>query len=317
MKNFTSVNDISNPEILVQEALKLKKDLYGFGDLGQNKTLGLVFLNPSLRTRMSSQKAGMNLGMQVQVINAGQDAWNWEFADNTVMDGSTVEHIKDAAKVLSEYCDVIGLRCFPGLKNRDEDYSEFVLNSFIKYATVPVISLESATRHPLQSFADLITIRENWKKPQKPKVVLSWAPHIKALPQAVGNSFAEWMNAADVDFCIANPEGYDLSKDFTGDAKVYHDQDEALKDADFVYVKNWSSFDSYGAMPDVNGNWLLGDGFLKTNPETKFMHCLPVRRNLEMSDAVLDSANSLIYQQANNRTVSAQLIIKKILENSL
>ncbi|MBD8017910.1 Rossmann-fold NAD(P)-binding domain-containing protein [Kaistella pullorum] len=317
MKNFTSVYDISNPEILVQEALELKKDLYGFGDLGKNKTLGLVFLNPSLRTRMSSQKAGMNLGMQVQVINAGQDGWNWEFAENAVMDGSTVEHIKDAAKVLSEYCDVIGLRCFPGLKDRDADYSEFVLNSFIKYATVPVISLESATRHPLQSFADLITIRENWNKPQKPKVVLSWAPHIKPLPQAVGNSFAEWMNAADVDFCIANPEGYDLSEDFTGDAKVYHNQEEALKDADFVYGKNWSSYDEYGAMPVVEGNWLLGEEFLKTNPETKFMHCLPVRRNLEMSDAVLDSANSLIYEQANNRTISVQLIIKKILENSL
>ena len=316
MKNFTSVNDISNPEKLVQEALELKNNLYGFSDLGKNKTLGLVFLNPSLRTRMSSQKAGANLGMQIQVINAGQDAWNWEFEENAVMDGSTVEHLKDAAKVLSEYCDVIGLRCFPGLKDRDEDYSEFVLNSFIKYATVPVISLESATRHPVQSFADLITIRENWKKPQKPKVVLSWAPHIKALPQAVGNSFAEWMNAADVDFCITNPEGYDLSKDFTGEAKIFHNQEEALKDADFVYVKNWSSFDDYGAMPEVKGNWLLGEEFLKTNPETKFMHCLPVRRNLEMSDAVLDSANSLIYEQANNRTISAQLIIKKILENS-
>lgn len=317
MKNFTSVKDISNPEILVQEALELKNNLYGFNDLGKNKTLGLVFLNPSLRTRMSSEKAGMNLGMQVQIINAGQDAWNWEFTENAVMNGSTVEHIKDAAKVLSEYCDVIGLRCFPNLKNRDEDYSEFVLNSFIKHATVPVISLESATRHPLQSFADLITIRENWKKPHQPKVVLSWAPHIKTLPQAVGNSFAEWMNAADVDFSIVNPEGYDLSKDFTGDAKVYHHQEEALKDADFVYVKNWSSFDDYGTMPEVKGNWLLGEEFLRTNPETKFMHCLPVRRNLEMSDAILDSPNSLIYQQANNRTVSAQLIIKKMLENSL
>lgn len=317
MKNFTSIYDISNPEKLVQEALELKNNLYGFNDLGKNKTLGLVFLNPSLRTRMSSQKAGMNLGMQVQIINAGQDAWNWELSENAVMNGSTVEHIKDAARVLSEYCDVIGLRCFANLKNKDEDYGEFVLNAFIKYATVPVISLESAMRHPLQSFADLITIRENWKKPQKPKVVLSWAPHVKALPQAVGNSFSEWMNAADVDFCIANPEGYDLSKEFTGDAKVYHDQKEALKEADFVYIKNWSSFDRYGEMPAVKGNWLLGEDFLRTNPETKFMHCLPVRRNLEMSDAVLDSPNSLIYQQSNNRTVSAQFIIKKILENSL
>lgn len=317
MKNFTSVHDISDPEKLVQEALDLKNNLYGFNDLGKNKTLGLVFLNPSLRTRMSSQKAGMNLGMQVQIINAGQDAWSWELSENTVMNGSTVEHIKDAAKVLSEYCDVIGLRCFANLKDKDEDYGELILNAFLKYATVPVISLESATLHPLQSFADLITIRENWKKPQKPKVVLSWAPHVKALPQAVGNSFSEWMNAADVEFCIANPEGYDLSKDFTGDAKVYHNQKEALEDADFVYVKNWSSFDQYGEMPQVKGNWLLDEDFLKTNPETKFMHCLPVRRNLEMSDAVLDSPNSLIYEQANNRTISAQLIIKKILENSL
>lgn len=317
MKNFTSVKDIFNLENAVQEALELKNNLYGFSDLGKNKTLGLVFLNPSLRTRMSSQKAGMNLGMQVQIINAGQDAWNWEMQENTVMNGSTVEHIKDAAKVLSEYCDVIGLRCFANLKDMDEDYSEFVLESFLKYATVPVISLESATRHPLQSFADLITIKENWDKPHKPKVVLTWAPHVKALPQAVSNSFSEWMNVAEVDFSIANPEGYDLSKEFTGDAKVFHNQKEALKDADFVYVKNWSSFDQYGKMPEVKEDWLLGEDFLKSNPETKFMHCLPVRRNLEMSDAVLDSPKSLIYQQSNNRTVSAQFIIKKMLENSL
>lgn len=317
MKNFTSVKDISNLENAVQEALELKNNLYGFSDLGKNKTLGLVFLNPSLRTRMSSQKAGMNLGMQVQIINAGQDAWNWEMQENTVMNGSTVEHIKDAAKVLSEYCDVIGLRCFANLKDQDEDYSEFVLESFLKYATVPAISLESATRHPLQSFADLITIKENWDKPHKPKVVLTWAPHVKALPQAVANSFSEWMNAAEVDFSIANPEGYDLSKEFTGNAKVFHNQSEALKDADFVYVKNWSSFDQYGETLEVKENWLLGEDFLKINPQTKFMHCLPVRRNLEMSDAVLDSPNSLIYQQSNNRTVSAQFIIKKMLENSL
>lgn len=314
MKQFTSVHDIQNIDALLQDALEVKKNLFATPELGKNKTLGLVFLNPSLRTRMSSQKAGANLGMQVQVINAGMDSWSWEFQEGTVMDGNTVEHIKEAARVLSQYCDIIGLRCFPTLKDRDEDYSEHVLNSFIKYASVPVISLESATRHPLQSFADLITIKENWNKPEKPKVVLSWAPHIKPLPQCVPNSFAEWMNVADVDFSITNPEGYDLDKKFTGKAKIYHNQEEALKDADFIYIKNWSSFDEYSAMPEVAENWLLGESFVKANPNAKFMHCLPVRRNLEMSDAVLDSENSLVYQQAYNRTVSVQTIIKKMLE---
>lgn len=315
MKQFTSVHDIQNLDALLQDAFEVKKNLYANPDLGKNKTLGLVFLNPSLRTRMSSQKAGLNLGMQVQVINAGADSWTWEFQEGIVMNGNTVEHIKEAAKVLSQYCDIIGLRCFPEFKNREDDYSEHILNKFIKYSDVPVISLESATRHPLQSFADLITIKENWNKPQKPKVVLTWAPHIKSLPQCVSNSFAEWMNVADVDFCIANPEGYDLSKEFTGDAKVYHNQEEALQDADFVYVKNWSSYDDYGKMPEVKENWLLGEEFLQKNPNAKLMHCLPVRRNLEMSDAALDSENSLVYQQAYNRTVAVQTIIKKMLEN--
>ena len=317
MKNFTSVHDIKDLNALVEEALEVKKNLNANGDLGKNKTLGLVFLNPSLRTRMSSIKAGENLGMQVQVINAGQDAWVWEFEEGAVMDGGTTEHIKDAAKVLSQYCDIIGIRCFPGLKSKEDDSTDKILNTFIKYADVPVISLESATRHPLQSLADMITIKETWKKPGKPKVVLTWAPHIKPIPHCVGNSFAEWMNVADVDFVIANPEGYDLDPQYVGDAKVYHNQAEALEGADYVYFKNWSSYDDYGAMPAVEGDWLLGEDFVEANPETKFMHCLPVRRNVEMSDAVLDSANSLIYQQANNRTLSAQLIIKKILENSL
>ncbi len=315
MKNFTSVHDIKDLKKAIEEALELKKNLNAYPELGKNKTLGLVFLNPSLRTRMSSQKAGANLGMQIQVINAGNDAWTWEFEDGAVMNGNTTEHIKDAAKVLSQYCDVIGLRCFPAFKNKEEDYSEHVLNDFIKYASVPVISLESATRNPLQSFADLITIKETWDKPIKPKVVLTWAPQVKALPQSVPNSFAEWMNAADVDFCIANPEGYDLSPEFVGNAKVYHDQAEALKDADYIYVKNWSSYEKYGSMPVVEENWLLGEDFLKENPNAKFMHCLPVRRNLEMSDAVLDSDNSLVYQQAFNRTVSMQAVLKTLLEN--
>ncbi len=317
MKNFTSVHDIKDLDALVQESLEVKKNLYANGDLGKNKTLGLVFLNPSLRTRMSSIKAGENLGMQVQVINAGQDAWVWEFEEGAVMDGGTTEHIKDAAKVLSQYCDIIGIRCFPGLKSKEDDSTDKVLKTFIKYADVPVISLESATRHPLQSLADVITIKETWKKPGKPKVVLSWAPHIKPIPHCVGNSFAEWMNVVDVDFVIANPKGYDLDAQYVGDAKVYHNQAEALEGADYVYFKNWCSYDDYGAMPAVEDDWLLGDDFVQANPETKFMHCLPVRRNVEVSDAVLDSPNSLIYQQAYNRTVSVQTIIKKMLENSL
>lgn len=317
MRNFTSVHDIGNLETLVQDALEVKKDFFSHAALGKNKTLGLVFLNPSLRTRMSSQKAGMNLGMQVQVINAGADAWAWEFEEGVVMDGSTSEHVKEAAKVLSQYCDIVGLRAFPGLKDREYDYSEHVMNTFIKYADVPVISLESATRHPLQSFADLITIKENWHETRKPKVVLSWAPHSKPLPQCVPNSFAEWMNAAEVDFVIANPEGYDLSKEFTGNAPVFHNQLEALEGADFVYVKSWSSFENYGQMPEVKEDWLLKEDFVSANPDTCFMHCLPVRRNLEMSDAALDAPKSLIYQQAFNRTVSVQTVLKKMLEGTL
>ncbi len=317
MKNFTSVNDIQDLNALVKEALEVKSNLNANAELGKNKTLGLVFLNPSLRTRMSSIKAGENLGMQVQVINAGTDAWVWEFEEGAVMDGGTTEHIKEAAKVLSQYCDIIGIRCFPGLEDKEADTTDKVLNTFIKYADVPVISLESATRHPLQSFADIITITETWNKPTKPKVVLTWAPHVKAIPHCVGNSFAEWMNKADVDFSIANPEGYDLDPEFVGDAKVYHNQEEALKDADYVYFKNWSSFDDYGASPEVKENWLLGEEYLETHPDTKFMHCLPVRRNVEMSDAILDSPNCLIYQQAYNRTVSVQTIIKKMLDGSL
>lgn len=315
MKQFTSVYDVENIESFLQEAFEIKKNPFAYSELGKNKTLGLVFLNPSLRTRVSTQKAGANLGMHVQVINAGSDAWTWEFGEGAIMNGNTSEHIKEAAKVLSQYCDIIGLRAFPKLTDRDYDYEEFVFNAFLKYAEVPVISLESATRHPLQSFADLITIQENWHQQRKPKVVLSWAPHIKSLPQCVANSFAEWMRFADVDFCIANPEGYDLSELFVGNTPIYHNQQEALKDADFVYVKNWSSYENYGAMPKVEEDWLLKEDFVKANPNTFFMHCLPVRRNLEMSDVVLDSPNSLIYKQAYNRVVAAQTVLRKILNN--
>ncbi len=315
MKQFVSVHDVPDLDAWVQDALALKRDLHGFSTLGRNKTLGLVFLNPSLRTRMSTQQAGMNLGMQVQVINAGADAWAWEFADGAVMNGTTVEHVRDAANVLSQYCDIIGIRCFPGLKDRDEDSHERVLNAFMRHAKVPVISLESATRHPLQSFADLITIRENWPHARRPVVALTWAPHIKPLPHAVANSFAEWMIAAGMDLRIAHPPGYDLDPRFTAGATIHHDQAAALDGADFVYIKNWSSFADYGAMPPVREDWMLRADALAKYPETRFMHCLPVRRNVEVSDAILDSPHALIYQQAANRTVAAQTVLKKILED--
>lgn len=317
MKNFTSVHDIKNLKGMLSKALAIKQDPFSNKSLGQNKTLGLVFLNPSLRTRLSSQQAGWNLGMHVQVLNAGQDAWSWEFSEGTVMDGSTTEHVKEAARVLSRYCDVIGIRAFPLLQDREEDYSEPVLSAFLKYATVPVVSLESATRHPLQSFADLITIEQTWKEARPPKVVLTWAPHTKALPHCVANSFSEWMIKADVDFSIANPIGYDLSLEFVQDTPVYHDQMAALKDADYVYVKNWSSFEQYGAMPPVEKDWMLGEDFLLNNPSARIMHCLPVRRNLELGDALLDSSNQLVYEQAANRTLAMQTVLSELLSPTL
>jgi len=313
MKQFTSVHDVTDLDGLVREALALRQDPSAFPDLGRFKTLGLVFLNPSLRTRISTQQAGMNLGLQVQVIQAGTDAWSWEFAEGGVMDGTTVEHVKDAAKVLSRYCDIIGIRCFPGLKDRDFDYGEHVLNAFLRYADVPVVSLESATRHPLQSLADLVTIRHDWGLDRPPVVALTWAPHIKPLPQAVANSFSEWMIAAGLELRIANPPGYDLQEDFTRGATICHDQAAALDGADYVYVKNWSSYEEYGAMPPVESNWLLDGAFEASHPQTRFMHCLPVRRNLEMTDALLDSSRSLIYEQAANRTPAAQAVLRQIL----
>ena len=248
------------------------------------------------------------------VLNAAQEAWNLEFADGTVMDGNTVEHIKDAIEVLNQYCDIIAVRCFAGMKNKEDDVNESILSQFLKYAKVPVVSLESATRHPLQSLADCITITENWTEKRKPKVVLTWAPHIKPIAHAVGNSFTEWMQQMDVDFVITNPEGYDLDKKFTKDTPVINNQEEALKDADFVYVKNWSSFDDYAAMPEVEENWMLTNKKLEQTNSAKVMHCLPVRRNLELSDEVMDGENSIIYQQAKNRIFSAQTVFSEILD---
>ena len=314
MKQFISVKDVTDLDELVNEALALKENPFEFETLGKGKTIGLVFLNSSLRTRMSSQKAAQNLGMEVMVLNAGQDAWNWEFEEGAIMNGTTVEHIKDAARVVSEYCDIIGIRCFAGLKNKEEDVQEKTLSLFMKYATVPVVSLESATLHPLQSLADCITIAEHPVAKPKPKVVLTWAPHIKSIPHAVANSFSEWMQASDVDFVITHPKGYELDEKYTQNAVVTTNQEEALKDADFVYVKNWSSFTDYGQVLPTEEEWMLTPEKLTVTNSAKIMHCLPVRRNVEVSDAVLDSENSLIYEQAKNRIYSAQVDFKKILE---
>lgn len=314
MKFFTSVNDVKNIDALVQDALTLKKNPYAFPQTGKNKTLGLIFMNPSLRTRLSTQKAAMNLGMNVMVMNIDKEGWALEMEEGAVMNGTTVEHVKDAAAVMGQYCDVIGIRCFPTLKSKEEDYSENVLQKFKEYCRVPLISLESATLHPLQSLADVITIREEWKEKRKPKVVLTWAPHIKALPQAVSNSFSEWMCKADVNFTIAHPREYELAAQFTKGAKISYDQQEALQDADFVYVKNWSAYNDYGKILSTDNNWMLTNEKLKVTNNAKVMHCLPVRRNVELSDEILDGPNSLVQKQAFNRLFSAQAVLKNILE---
>lgn len=321
LKNFTSVNDITDIDSILNDALSLKKNPFAFASLGKNKTLGLMFLNPSLRTRLSTQKAAMNLGMNVIVMNVDKEGWALEMQDGVVMNGTTVEHVKEAAAVMGQYCDIIGIRCFPGLKDKNEDYNEVVLNKFLKYCGVPIVSLESATLHPLQSFADLITITEH-KKNKRPKVVLTWAPHVKALPQAVPNSFAEWMCKAagstglttSVDFVITHPEGYELDKKFTNGATITHNQDEALKNADFIYVKNWSCYTDYGKISCMDTNWMITNKKLAITNNAKVMHCLPVRRGIELSHEILDGPNSLVIQQAANRVYSAQAVLKNILE---
>ncbi|TXK21968.1 acetylornithine carbamoyltransferase, partial [Pontibacter qinzhouensis] len=257
MKNFTSVYDVADVAALVNEALELKKNPLAYKELGAGKTLGLIFLNPSLRTRLSTQKAALNLGMNVMVMNLDKEGWALETQEGVVMNGTTVEHIKEAAAVMGQYCDILGLRSFPKLQSKEEDYSEDILNKFIKYTGIPILSLESATRHPLQSLADLVTISEQKPTGRKPKVVLTWAPHVKALPQAVPNSFAEWMCAADVDFVITHPEGYELESSFTAGATIEYDQEKALQDADFVYVKNWSSYKEYGKVLSEGEGWMM------------------------------------------------------------
>src|ERR1700712_200114 len=313
MKLFSSVHDVTDINALVAEALQLKQNPYAHQHLGKNRTIGLVFLNPSLRTRMSTQKAALNLGMNVMVLNIDKEGWALELKDGAVMNGTTVEHIKEAAAVMGQYVDIIGVRSFPGLKNRDEDYNEEIFNKFVKYCGVPVVSLESATRHPLQSLADLVTITELKTKP-RPKVVLTWAPHIKALPQAVPNSFAEWMCKADVDFTIAHPEGYELCADYTQGATITHNQQEALQDADFIYVKNWSAYEPYGKVMGNLDDWMLTNKKLIETNDAKVMHCLPVRRDLELSAEILDGPNSIVVHEAGNRVWAAQAGLKSMLE---
>jgi N-succinyl-L-ornithine transcarbamylase len=298
MKRFTSVHDVTDINSLVAEALSIKQNPY-----------------PSLRTRMSTQKAALNLGMNAMVLNIDKEGWALELQDGAMMNGTSVEHVREAAAVLGQYVDFLGVRSFPGLKNRDEDYSETIFNKFVEYCGVPVVSLESATRHPLQSLTDLITITE-LKTVPRPKVALTWAPHIKALPQAVPNSFSEWMCRADVDFVIAQPEGYELSEEFTKGATITYNQEEALAGADFVYVKNWSAYEPYGGMPAVNSDWMLTNEKLKPSNNAKVMHCLPVRRNLELSDEILDGPNSVVIHEAGNRVWAAQVVLKRLLENS-
>lgn len=316
MKKFFSVADVDDLDKIVQEALVIKANPHASESLGKYKTLGLVFLNPSLRTRMSTQKAAMNLGMNVMVMNMDKDGWALETQDGVVMNGTTVEHIREAAAVMGEYCDILGLRSFPSLKDKEADYNEDLFNKFIKFCAVPVVSLESATRHPLQSLTDLITITEH-KTVAKPKVVLAWAPHVKALPQAVPNSFAEWMSKAQeqglVDFTIAYPVGYDLAETFTQGATITHDMEEALAGADFVYVKNWSSYNDYGQVYPVAEKWMMDNTKLGLTNNAKVMHCLPVRRDLELSSEILDGPNSLVIKEAGNRVWAAQVVLKRML----
>ncbi|PQJ74315.1 N-acetylornithine carbamoyltransferase [Polaribacter gangjinensis] len=311
MKHYTSIQDIPDIYAWIDEAKKIKENPLKNKKLGKHKTLGLLFFNSSLRTRLSTQKAALNLGMHTIVMNVSEDAWGIEFEDGSIMNGTTAEHIKEAAAVVSQYCDIIAVRAFPTLKDKEKDEREQVLNAFIKHASVPIVNMESATSHPLQGLTDAITIAENSTK-KRPKVVLTWAPHVKALPHAVANSFVEAMQKMDVDFVITNPEGYNLNPNITKDTPIIHNQKEAFKNADFVYAKNWSSYDSYGQILKKDADWMV----TKANiGNAKFMHCLPVRRNVVVEDAVLDSENSLVIQQANNRTFAAQLVLKKILED--
>jgi len=316
MKTYTNVKDLGDLKAAVKEALEVKKNRFGYKSLGENKTLLMVFFNSSLRTRLSTQKAGMNLGMNTMVLDINQGAWKLETERGVIMDGDKSEHILEAIPVMGSYCDIIGVRAFAQFENKEDDYQEKILNQFIKYSGRPVFSMEAATGHPLQAFADLITIEE-YKKTARPKVVLTWAPHPKALPQAVPNSFADFMNEADVDFIITHPEGYDLDPKFVRGAKVEYDQDKALAGADFVYAKNWAAYTdpNYGKILSKDMSWTVTTQKMALTNNAYFMHCLPVRRNMIVSDDVIENPQSIVIQEAANREISAQTVIKRMLES--
>ncbi|RYY94561.1 MAG: acetylornithine carbamoyltransferase [Chitinophagaceae bacterium] len=316
MKQFLSVHDVTDIDALVATGLAYKADRFRDKGLGAGKRIGLLFLNPSLRTRLSTQVAAQNLGMEAIVFNVGSEGWALEFADGAVMNGTTVEHVKDAAPILGQYFDMLALRTFPTLQDRDADYGERTLNAFVRYAGIPVVSLESATLHPLQSLTDLLTITGTFREKRRPKVVLTWAPHVKALPQCVANSFAQWMTAwGGADFVVTHPEGYALNEAYTKGATITTSQDEALEGADYIYVKNWSAYEPYGKILSSDESWMLTLEKLKATNAAKVMHCLPVRRNVELSDEVLDSPHSLVTRQAGNRVWAAQAVLSELLKN--
>jgi N-succinyl-L-ornithine transcarbamylase len=313
MKHFTSVKDIPDLKKAVESALEIKNNRFGYKHLGENKTMVLIFFNPSLRTRLSTQKAAMNLGMNTMVMNVSEDGWQLESELGVVMDGDKPEHLKEAIPVIGKYCDVIGVRAFAKFQNKEDDYAEKILNQFIDYAGVPVVSMEGATRHPLQSYADLVTIEE-FKTKERPKVVLTWAPHPRALPQAVANSFVEWMRETDYELVVTHPEGYELAPEFMGNVKVEYDQKKAFDGADFIYAKNWASYTSYGQILSKDFSWTVNQEKMALTNNAKFMHCLPVRRNVVVSDGVLDGPSSIVVEQAANREITAQAVLKMILE---
>ena len=310
MKNFININDIKDYNKSVDDCISLKKSPYELNSLGKNKTLGLLFFNPSLRTRISTEKAAKILGMNVISMNFNNEGWNLEYEDGVIMNSNKAEHIKDAARVVGQYCDIIGIRSFPSLINKTDDEKDIVINSFKKYANIPVINLESSIYHPLQALADAVTIKE---KVKKPKIVLSWAPHIKPLPHAVANSFINMVKKMNYDIKITNPIGYNLNKNITDGIEIINNQKEAFKGANLIYAKNWSCYENYGKVLDTNDSWIIDDDKMNITNNAKFMHCLPVRRNLVVSDSVIDSDNSLVVEQSNNRVYSAQLILKNIL----
>lgn len=312
MNNFLSFSDVEDLNHLINSGINAKRSPFADQELGRNKTIGLLFFNSSLRTRLSTQKAAQNLGLNVMIMNVGQDSWGLEMEEGVIMNGTKAEHVKEAAAVIGRYCNIIGIRSFAELQDRDKDYEELVFQQFKKYADVPIVNLESAIRHPLQSLADCITIEE-FKLKERPKVVLTWLPHFKALPQAVANSFCEWMNPMDVQLVITHPEGYDLAPEFVGKGEVIYDQDKALEGADFVYGKNWSSYRSYGRVLTQDPAWMITEAKMSLTDNGYFMHCLPLRRNMKVADEVLDGPRSLVIEQAANREWAAQAVLKEVL----